>query len=267
MDRESPSADRTPLLSSVMSCRGRQHLVATNAACSAGRTRRRRAAAQVDAATSRRCCRRCDDLEADAHGASSVRSACWRRCRAFAPWRRRASARCRRCRTSSPCVAGTRSSTSAGIGRLGPRPASLASCTSHAPAASTAAGTPRRTSRDDQQAVVAQDHVRLVAERLHEPRSLVEPGRDAFVLVVGHLAPEHGAVEVVVAKPGLLARDGAAGGGVDVHDAMRVVACLVDRAVDHEAGAVDEAPLESGRAATSILTRFAAVTRCSEGER
>ena len=76
--------------------------------------------------------------------------------------------------------------------------------------------------------MVAQDEDALVAEGAHQARPFVVVHGDAFEVVVGDIAEQLGAVEVVVAEAVALARDRHAGGRVRVHDAVRVRARRVD---------------------------------------
>jgi hypothetical protein len=93
---------------------------------------------------------------------------------------------------------------------------------------------------DGQRAVVAQQHRLFGAEIRDQPGALVEIERDAFVFVVGDLvANQHrGLVERQQAV--FLTRHRDAVTRVQVQHALRVLACGVHRAVDREAGRIDE---------------------------
>ena len=78
-----------------------------------------------------------------------------------------------------------------------------------------------------------------VAQRSDKAGLFVQLGGHTLVVVIGDIFVEHGAVEVVMAQSVFLACNGAAFGGVDVHDAVGIAARGMHRAVDHEAGAVD----------------------------
>jgi hypothetical protein len=87
--------------------------------------------------------------------------------------------------------------------------------------------------------VIAQDQDIAVADVRDQPRPLVVLDGDAFVVVVADLSDEAHGFERHRQEAALQGRDGRAGDRVGVHDAMRVVAGLVDGAVNDPAGRVD----------------------------
>src|SRR5882724_4895674 len=97
----------------------------------------------------------------------------------------------------------------------------------------------RHRAAADQQAVVAQDQVALVAEGVHEARFFVVTHGDALEVVVGDMAMHQGGVEVVRGQAVALARDRHARGRVRVHDAVRVLARRMDRRMNDEPGTID----------------------------
>ena len=90
----------------------------------------------------------------------------------------------------------------------------------------------------NEEAVIAQDQHVLVAQAFDEPGLLVGAHADAFEIVVRHAAEQHRAVEIVMPEAALFQRDRDPRRGVRVHDAMRVFAHRMDRAVDDEPGLV-----------------------------
>src|SRR5436190_14470180 len=82
----------------------------------------------------------------------------------------------------------------------------------------------RRRAAADQQAVIAQNQVALVAERAHEARLFVIAHCDPLEGVVGDMTMHQSGVEVIRGETVALAGDRHASSRVGVHDAMRVVA-------------------------------------------
>src|SRR6266581_4474955 len=71
--------------------------------------------------------------------------------------------------------------------------------------------------------MVPQDHVMLIAERIHQSCPLVQIGRDALEVVIGNLLIEHGTVETMMRKPFFRARHRNALGGMSMRDEMRIL--------------------------------------------
>src|SRR6185437_2155888 len=90
-----------------------------------------------------------------------------------------------------------------------------------------------------EQAVVAQHEVVVRAEVAHEARLLLGIQRHALVVVVREVREREERLLREGKQSRLLARHGDALDGVQVHHALRVVARLVHRAVDGEAGRID----------------------------
>ena len=90
-----------------------------------------------------------------------------------------------------------------------------------------------------QQAVVTQDHHTLVAQIRHQPFTLVQVQRHAFVTVVSHTPRECDSVLGDRQQPLLLRRHRNTVAGVGVQHRLQIMACAVDGAVDHIAGVVD----------------------------
>ena len=88
--------------------------------------------------------------------------------------------------------------------------------------------------------MVAQEHDVLVAEVGDEPLLLLVVERDALVVVIGEARDRDHRVLADRQQAVLLRGHGDAGVGVEVHDEMRIVARLVDRRMDGEAGRIDE---------------------------
>ena len=92
---------------------------------------------------------------------------------------------------------------------------------------------------DRQRAVIAQQHVVLVAEVLLQARALVMVERDAFIVVIGEIVGDELRGLVQRQQAFHAARHRGAVGRVQMEHAAGVLAHLVDRRMDGEAGRVD----------------------------
>ena len=90
-----------------------------------------------------------------------------------------------------------------------------------------------------QQAVVTQDHDKLVAEIGNKPLPFVQIKRDAFIVVVGEAIRELHRPLIERQQTFRLAGDGDAGNGVCMKHAHGIVARRVDGAVDCKACRID----------------------------
>ena len=87
--------------------------------------------------------------------------------------------------------------------------------------------------------MVFQQHHALVAKMLDQALALFGTDSDAFEIVIGDLPGEVAGVEIGRAQPSFDRADRHPGGGVRVHDAMRIGQMPVEQRVLSEAGEID----------------------------
>ena len=92
---------------------------------------------------------------------------------------------------------------------------------------------------DRQRAVIAQQHVVLVAEVLLQARALIMIERDAFIVVIGEIVGDEMRGLVQRQQAFHAARDRGAVGRVQMKHAAGILAHFMDRRMDGEAGRVD----------------------------